>query len=106
MIHTIKEEAFIQKIATCSKLIIIEVGAQWSGACSIMEPIVDQLALQFCHKIIVCRFDVEGCEHICSEYRIKKLPTYLIFKNGELVDHISGVVSKGSFLNKIYALVN
>ena len=106
MFITIDEDNFKKIIGDVSKPVIVEIGASWSGACFIMEPILNQIASQYSQKIVMGRINIEGCKKIATNYGIKKLPTYLFFMNGELVDQVTGVVSKIHLISKIETLIN
>jgi thioredoxin 1 len=105
MLVKLTDQNFKKEINKSSKLVLVEIGAQWSGACSIMEPILNQLALEYNEQIMVGRIDIETNKIVSREFEIDKLPIYLFFRNGQLVDHIIGSVSKIKLSVKINTIL-
>ena len=106
MFLTLNENSFRKEIMKDSKLIIIEIGAPWCGTCFIMEPILNRIVMDFHHEIIIKRLDINECENIVREYGIQRLPTYLFFQGGQLVDQVIGPESRERFSARINFLIN
>ena len=106
MLKTLNDRNFQEEIKKTGNLILVEVGALWCGTCSIMEPILNQLAVEYEGRIMVGRVDIDTGKKIATEYGIKELPMYLFFKNGHMIDHIVGSVSKFKLVAKINYSLN
>jgi thioredoxin 1 len=54
----------------------------------------------------IATIDIESGKKIAMEFGVKELPMYLFFKNGQLIDHIVGAVSKGKLTTRIKLYFN
>ncbi len=84
---------------------LVDFWAKWCGPCSIISPIVEQLAKQYEGKLKVCKLNVDEAPDIASNYSIMGIPTLIIFKNGNPIDRIVGVTPKEKIESKINAVL-
>jgi thioredoxin 1 len=89
------------------KIELLDFWAEWCGPCKIMEPIIDELAEAYKNKLAIRKIDVDAAENqsLVMTYNILSVPTYILMKNGEVVDHFVGVHSKESINKKIEQLL-
>jgi thioredoxin 1 len=82
---------------TVSKgVVLVDFYAEWCPPCVKLEPVLENIAREYEGKVKVCKFNVEECEDIANEYYIQILPTIYLFKDGEVVGGIEGIVGKDS----------
>ena len=71
---------------------LVDFFATWCGPCKMMAPVVDKLAQEFAGKAKVAKVDVDLNMDIAMRYRVQGVPTFGIFKDGQLVQRIVGGV--------------
>jgi thioredoxin 1 len=71
---------------------LVDFKADWCGPCKIMAPIVTQLAKEYAGKAKVAEVDVDESIEIAMRFQIRGVPTFGIFKNGQLIQRIVGGV--------------
>lgn len=69
--------------------------AKWCGPCRTMQPIYDQLIAEG-HKVTKVDVDVESS--LARQHGIYAVPTFIVTKNGEAIDRLSGARPKGDLL--------
>ena len=79
---------------------IVDFWAIWCGPCRLMSPIVEEIAKEMT-DINVYKLNVDDHPELTAKFNIMSIPTIIIFKDGEEVDQIVGVVSKSVLANKI-----
>lgn len=94
-------ESFTKEIIKARGLAIVQFKTEWNGGCQIMAPIYDELSKHYSSKAKFFTIDTEEEKSIAKEYRIMDLPTILIFRNGELIDHVTGLTPKNVLITKI-----
>lgn len=73
---------------------LVDFWAEWCMPCKLVAPAVEQIAQEYGKKIKVCKFDLDKGQEIAMRYGIMSIPTLGIFKGGQMVDTVIGVVPK------------
>ncbi|MFP3044508.1 MAG: thioredoxin [Thermocladium sp.] len=84
---------------------VVDFWAPWCAPCFMLEPIIKQLAIEL-KDVGFGKVNSEEEPDIAARYYVMSLPTIIIFKNGEPVDTVIGVVPKKALLNRIMAVVD
>ncbi len=83
--------------------VLLDFYADWCGPCKMIAPLIDELATEFEGKAKVAKLNVDDNGVTAQKYQITTIPTLLIFKNGEVVDKVSGAVPKAELVKKLNA---
>ena len=73
---------------------LVDFYATWCGPCKAMTDTVDRLSKVMDSRATVIKLDIDNREHreIVGRYNIVSVPTFIIFRNGEIVWRESGVM--------------
>lgn len=68
----------------------IKFSAEWCGPCKRMEPTVEKLESEFKNATFLS-VDVDDVPSIAQKYKVRSLPTFLILKDGQEINRVTGV---------------
>lgn len=80
--------------------VLVDFYATWCGPCQTMMPIIDDVKKQFGERIRVLKIDVDKNQAASQQFKVRGVPTLILFKDGEIVWRGSGVHSRAD-LTKI-----
>jgi thioredoxin len=72
--------------------LLVDFYAPWCGPCQMMGPVLEQVGAQLKDRIQVVKINTDKYPDLASKHRITSLPTLVVFKNGQPVDRIEGLV--------------
>ncbi|HLD18024.1 MAG TPA: thioredoxin [Patescibacteria group bacterium] len=84
---------FEKEVLQASQPVLVDFWATWCGPCRMMGPIVEELAREM-ENLVVGKLNVDEASEIAQQYNILSIPTFVLFKNGQVVDQFSGAMSK------------
>ena len=80
-------------------LSIVDCWAPWCTPCRAMAPVIDELARDM--NVAFGKLNIDEDQSVTSSYMVMSIPTLLIFKDGQLVDRITGNLPKSEIKRKI-----
>jgi thioredoxin 1 len=75
-------------------VLLVDFSAEWCPPCRRLEPLIHELAADFAGSATVATVDVEMHPVVTARYKVRNMPTILVFKDGELVNRQIGFTSK------------
>ena len=74
-------------------LLLVDFWAEWCGPCKSMHPIFIRMAKKY-KQIRFARVNVDNAQNIAMKYGVQSIPTFIMFKNGEIVNRMVGAVGE------------
>lgn len=75
-----------------SGVVIVDFWAEWCMPCKALAPVFEEVAKKYRGRVVFAKLNVDENPTTASKYRIMSIPTLLVFKDGKVVDQITGLV--------------
>lgn len=105
MANEFTDASFQTEVLGSEKVTVVDFWAEWCGPCKMMNPVLEELAVEYAGKAVIGKLNVDDNPEIPMNYNVRGIPTFLIFKNGELKDKIVGATTKQALKDRIDAIV-
>ena len=89
----ITDAEFQQKIKEFDN-VVVDAWAPWCGPCKRIAPIIDELATEYGGKVAFLKLNTDENQATAMKYGIMSIPTLMMFKGGQRVDQVVGLVPK------------
>ena len=101
----VTEGNFEQEVMKASTPVLVDLWAAWCGPCRMIAPVVEELAGTYQGRIKMSKLNVDDHPQVAARFRIMNIPTLLLFKGGQEVDRIVGVVPKEELTRRIERVI-
>jgi thioredoxin 1 len=101
---TIDENNFDSEVTRSDKPVVVDFWAEWCGPCKMIAPLLDEVAKEKAGSVKIGKVNIDENQSLSFKYNVRAIPTLLFFKNGQVVDQVTGMTSKKDLLGRIDAL--
>jgi thioredoxin 1 len=98
-VKTLTQNNFKQM--TTSGLILVDFWAPWCGPCKMVAPVLNEIAEEQQGKLRVGKVNVDNQQALAAKFKVRSIPTMILFKNGKDVKRIVGAKTKQGYLSEI-----
>ena len=90
----VTDATFESEVLKSDMPVLADFWAEWCNPCKMIAPLIDKVAADYEGKLKVVKIDVDASNQTASSLGIRSIPTLMIFKGGQAVDQVIGVVAE------------
>ena len=95
---SVNDENFEAEVLQSDKPVLVDFWAEWCGPCKAMLPVVEQVAGENA-DVKVVKVNIEESPETPTQYGVRGIPTFALFKNGEVADVKVGGMTKDDMVS-------
>jgi len=100
-IGQLTDSNFESEVLSSEKPVLVDFWAVWCGPCKMVEPELEKLVEEKSEELRIGRLNVDDNRDIAMKYGITAIPTMILFKKGQVVKKLIGVMPKDRILTEI-----
>jgi thioredoxin 1 len=101
---TLTDQNFQTTVLENPQPVLVACWAEGCGPWHLLAPEIAALAEAFQGQVTVATLDVEAQPQTPQHYGVETLPALLFFKDGQVVDQLTGVIDKAEIAAKLHAV--
>lgn len=97
----VNDEIFEQEVVNSNLPTVVDFWATWCGPCRKLSPVLEEISNNYEGKVKFTKVNVEQSKDTAKKYSISGIPCLLVFKDGEPVERMVGLMPKSTIISNI-----
>ena len=97
----VTDSTFEKEVLKATTPVLVDFWATWCGPCRKLTPVLDEISETYNGKVKVVKVNADENKDIMKDNSVSGLPTLLVFKDGEAVERMVGLMPKSTIINNI-----
>ena len=90
----VTDATFESEVLNASDPVLVDYWAEWCGPCKVITPLLEEIVAEYGDKIKVTKLNNDDNPATPPKYGIRGIPTWMLFKDGNVEATKVGAMSK------------
>jgi thioredoxin 1 len=101
----VTDQSFEEVVLKSETPAIVDFWAEWCAPCRAISPIIKDLAARFGDRVKIVKMNIDENPGTPGTYGVRAIPTVLAFRNGTVVEQITGARQRKAFEEMVEKLL-
>ncbi len=101
MVIEVTNDNFNEEVLSQKGTVVVDFFANWCGPCRKLAPILEEVESELASKVKFAKINTDENIEMAKQYQVSGLPTLMIFKDGEAVERLVGLMPKSSIITNV-----
>lgn len=104
-IKLVTDTSFDSEVLNSSMPVLLDYWTDWCQPCKAIEPTLSEAAASYAGRLTVAKLNTDENPSIPQRYRVRGVPTVMLFKDGQVIATKVGAFSKSQLDGFLEGLV-
>jgi thioredoxin 1 len=90
----VTDDSFEEEVLKSPEPVLVDYWANWCAPCKMIAPLLEEIAEEYAGKIKIAKLDIDQNRAVTERFKVRGIPTLMLFKGGEPEATKVGAVSK------------
>lgn len=100
-LQEVTHDTFPTEVLESDVAVLVDFWADWCAPCRMLAPTLEELASELGETVKIVKVNVDEHSELAGEFGVMSIPTLILFRQGEPVDRMVGVLPREQLKQRI-----